>query len=155
MMIKPQKLAIESFKKYGNIVLLPDKDPTSEDETYKFWSDIAHYHIEGRTEIGLCTVYQQDEVILKSLERHLNTPEILIPADASFVLPLLGEDHSSPEAFAVNPGEAVVIEKGIWHGPCIPIQVPTCTYFVIFKHNTPHEDVYFKDIDPIEIDVLR
>jgi ureidoglycolate lyase len=151
--ITPKDISDANFKKYGKIVILPDVKPTSEDKTHKFWSDIAHYHIEGNTEIGLCTVYKQASAVLNSLERHANTPEILIPADASFVLPLQREDENHVEAFAVNPGEAVVIDKGIWHGPCIPRHTSECTYFVIFKHKTPHEDVQFKEIQPVEISI--
>ena len=151
MIITPQQIPIHRFNKYGKIVILPSETPTSQDETYKFWSDVAHYHIEGDTEIGLCTVYKQESTIVNSLERHLNTPEILIPADSSFILPLQRDDEDVLEAFSVNPGEAVVIEKGIWHGPCIPKNSSESSYFVIFRHKTPHEDVYFKEIEPVEI----
>jgi ureidoglycolate lyase len=150
MIIKPQVLSSELFNRYGKVVVLSNEKPTSEDKSYKFWSDIAHYHIDGRTEIGLCTVYKQVKKIITSLEKHDSTPEILVPSDAPFILPLQKNDEV-PEAFIVNPGEAVVIDKGIWHGACIPIHEPESTYFVIFKHGTPHEDVQFKDIESVEI----
>ena len=151
MSIKSQPLKAENFKRFGKIVLLPDNKPTSEDKTYKFWSDIANYHIDGYTEIGLCTVYKQDSIMINGMEKHIETPEILIPADAPFILPLQKDGDDYLEAFKVNPGEAVVIDPGIWHGACIPLGISECTYFVIFKQGTPHKDVYFKDIDPIEI----
>jgi ureidoglycolate lyase len=150
-MINAQQITIENFKNYGKSVLLPSKKPTSENDTYKFWSDIASYHIDGNTEIGLCTVYKQDRAVVDTLEKHNHTPEILIPADAPFILPVQLEGKEDLEAFIVNPGEAVVIEKGIWHGPCIPKHASECTYFVIFKQNTPHTDVHFKDIKLSEI----
>jgi len=151
MSIKSQRLTAENFKKFGKIVSLPEKKPTSEDKTYKFWSDIANYHIDGKTEIGLCTVYKQDSIVINGMEKHNETPEILIPIDAPFILPLQKEGDDSLQAFKVDPGEAVVIDPGIWHGACIPFAVPECTYFVIFKHGTPHQDVYFKEIHPSEI----
>ena len=151
MIITSQQITVDNFDKYGKTVLLPSIKPTSENETYKFWSDIANYHIDGKTEIGLCTVYKQEKEVIKSLEKHNDTPEILIPIDAPFILPLQLEGKEDLEAFVVNPGEAVVIEKGIWHGPCIPRHAPECTYFVIFKQNAPHTDVHFKDITPTKI----
>lgn len=151
MNITSQSLTVENFKRFGKIVVLPEKKPTSEDKTYKFWSDIANYHIDGKTEIGLCTVYKQDSLSISSMERHIKTPEILIPADAPFILPLQKEGDDFPEAFTVHPGEAVVIDPGIWHGACIPLSVSECTYFVIFKQGTPQHDVYFKEINPSEI----
>jgi len=151
MNIKSQPITSENFRRFGKIVSLPQQKPTSEDKTYKFWSDIANYHIEGKTEIGLCTVYKQEPMTVDSLEKHNDTPEILISTNASFILPLQIETDDSPEAFTVKPGEAVVIDSGVWHGACIPIRASECTYFVIFKHDTPNTDVYFKDINPVEI----
>jgi ureidoglycolate hydrolase len=151
MAIKSQPLTVEKFERFGKVVSLPKQKPTSEDKTYKFWSDIANYHIEGKTEIGLCTVYQQEVTIINNLEKHIDTPEILFPVDAPFILPLQKEGDGSPEAFTVIPGEAVVIESGVWHGACIPVGVSECTYFVIFKQDTPQTDVFIKDIEPVEI----
>jgi ureidoglycolate hydrolase len=141
------------FSNFGSFVKLQDAKPTSEDNTYKFWSDIAHYYIEGQTEIGICTVYKQNENTIDGLEMHINTPEILIPIDAPFVLPLLleGDDESKMKAFKVNVGEAVVIKNGIWHGACLPVDKESASYFVIFRLNTPHEDVAKKTISPVTI----
>jgi ureidoglycolate lyase len=151
MIIKSQPIAVENFGRFGKIVSLPQQNPTSEDKTYKFWSDIANYHIDGKTEIGLCTVFKQSTPIIESLEKHNDTPEVLIPADAPFILPLQVDEDMDLEAFTVKPGEAVILDKGVWHGACIPTSASECTYFVIFKHGTPQKDVYFKDIDPVEI----
>jgi len=144
-----------SFRKYGKVVNAPSDAPTSEAKEYKFWSDIADYEIEGETEIGICTVYRQPENILIGLERHINTPEILIPMDAPFILPVLrdGNDEQSPELFKVDIGEAVVIDNGVWHGPCLPYKVNQSSYFVIFKKGTPIDDVDKRNISPIHFEL--
>lgn len=154
MRIKAEHITTENFSKFGRIVSAPKDKPTSEAEDYKFWSDIADYMIEGSTEIGLCTVYKQPKAEISGMERHLNTPEILIPIDAPFVLPLLhdGKAGKEAEAFKVNIGEAVVIDRGVWHGACLPVGKKECTYFVIFKKSTPFEDVEKKQIEMIEIE---
>ncbi|HDT12648.1 MAG TPA: hypothetical protein ENO01_03215 [Candidatus Marinimicrobia bacterium] len=139
--------------RYGTLVKCPQSKPTTEGETYTFWSDIANYHIEGKTEIGLCTVSAPSGNLLSGVERHLYTPEILIPVDAPFALPLLleGDNDQSLKVFRVNVGEAVVIHEGVWHGACIPLDKSSATYFVIFKHKTPFEDVEKKSISNVAV----
>lgn len=153
MTIESKKISAENFRKFGSVVKSPTGKPTSEAADYKFWSDIADYKIEGETEIGICTVYRQKENTITGMERHLNTPEILIPIDGAFVLPLLidGEDISDSEAFTVNIGEAVKINDGVWHGACLPADRAESSYFVIFRKGTPHTDVEKIDINPVEI----
>lgn len=153
MKLKPEKISSENFSKFGKVVTSPKGKPTSEAADYKFWSNIAGYLIEGETEIGICTVYKQPKNEIKGMERHQRTPEILIPIDAPFTLPLLldGEGEDKAKAFQCNIGEAVVINKAVWHGACLPVGKAASSYFVIFRKGTPHDDVEKKEIKTIEI----
>lgn len=151
--IKAQHITESGFSPFGTIVTAPKGQPTSRGADFKFWSDIANYHIAGETEIGLCTVYAQPKQEIAGVERHLRTPELLIPVDAPFVLPLYDDGSVKVEAFRVNVGEAVVINTGVWHGPCLPVGKNQATYFVIFRKGTPHEDVMKKPIDPVQIQI--
>jgi ureidoglycolate lyase len=136
-----------NFRNYGKVVTAPEGKPTSEGVDYRFWSDLANYNIEGDTELGICTVYKQKDMTISAVERHLNTPEILIPIDAPFILPVLQDEGSNVlEYFQVNIGEAVVINKAVWHGPCLPVEKEESSYFVIFKRKTPFEDVQKKSL---------
>lgn len=149
--MKPKKITEDNFKNFGKVVKYPKREPTAHADDYKFWSDIVNYEISGSTEIGICTVYKQHKNIISGMERHLDTPEILIPIDAPFVLPLLRDGEENADAFHVDIGEAVVIDKGVWHGACLPVGKTESSYFVIFKRNTPNADVYKKEIEEIEI----
>ncbi len=151
MTIPSGKPTRSNFSKYGKVVRLPSGKPTSQAKEYKFWSDIADYGIDGETEIGICTVYRQRVRHITGVERHLRTPEILIPIDGPFVLPLLKEGEKNVEAFRFDVGEAVVIEPAVWHGACLPVEKKETSYFVIFRKGTPHEDVEKKSIPRVEI----
>ena len=133
----------------GSAVNAPAGKPTSEANDYRFWSDIASYRIDGETEIGLCTVYRQKTHRVAAVERHLHTPEILIPVDAPFILPLVSGNRV--EAFRVNVGEAIIVNQGVWHAACLPAETAEATYFVIFRKGTPQRDVEKKPIEPAEI----
>jgi ureidoglycolate hydrolase len=153
MKIKTRHISEKNFSPFGRLVTLPKIKPTSEAVDYRFWSDIANYAIDGETEIGICTVYKQRKALITGMERHMRTPEILIPIDGPFVLPLLLDGACEDEAcaFAVDPGEAVVINIAVWHGACLPKGKKQSSYFVIFRRNTPHEDVQKTSVHPFEI----
>ena len=151
--IEPHRITPERFRPYGEVAQPPAAEPTAADDTFSFWSDVASYHIEGDTEIGLCTVHRQAPARVTWVERHARTPELLIPIDAPFVLPVLKEDapDSAVEAFRVNIGEAIVIGQGVWHSACHPVGRDQATYFVIFRRGTPHEDVIKKDVAGVAV----
>jgi len=150
LLLDYQRATSTSFARYGSVVNTPDGSPTAADGSFKYWSDLAHYAVSGETEIGLCTVYQQSEPRVTWMERHDQTPEILIPVDAPFLLPVM-DDRDKVELFRVDPGEAVVIDVSVWHSACIPVGATAATYFVIFRRGTPAEDVIKRDIEALEV----
>jgi ureidoglycolate hydrolase len=154
MTMKAVKATHESFGRFGAVVAIPSTSPTSQGPDYSFWSDIAHFSIPGETEIGICTVYAQPAASVTTMERHLRTPEILVPIDAPVVLPLAtgAIAPEGPAVFRVEPGEAVVVADGIWHGACIPVGKTSASYFVIFRRGTPLDDVQNAPVVPFSID---
>ena len=151
MRIVAQRANPEGMAPYGSVVNAPAHPPTSAGAGYTFWSDIAHYRIEGETEIGLCTVVDRPGEAIDTVERHMRTPEILVPIDGPFVVPLLLEGSAEPSAFRVDPGEAIVIGEGVWHGACLPAGMARSSYFVIFRRGTPAEDVQKKSVVPFYV----
>lgn len=154
MKIKIGEATTESFRKFGSVFKAPRGTPLAVSNLFRYWSDVARYTIEGETEIGWCTVFQQSAMMVSGLERHLQTPELLIPVDAPFVLPVLkdGDPAEKLEAFRVEVGEAVVIGDGVWHAPCIPVGKKESSYFVIFRRGTPSEDVIKREIPAVTLE---
>lgn len=153
MEIKAKIITTENILSFGKAVVGASGAPTSQASDYKFWSDIMSYQIDGETEVGICTVYKQNESTITGMERHLNTPEILIPIDGPFMLPLL-KDKNKPEeteTFILEVGQAVVINEKVWHGACLPYGKEECSYFVIFKKGTPFNDIEKTEISEITI----
>src|SRR4051812_47423313 len=95
MRITAQHATPDSIAKFGKVVNPPNGIPTAEQPEYKFWSNISSYLIQGETEVGICTVYRQPKPEVSIVERHMHTPEILIPIDAPFILPLMEEDGAA------------------------------------------------------------
>jgi ureidoglycolate hydrolase len=153
MEIKAKIITSENILSYGKAVVGASGAPTSQASDYKFWSDIISYQIDGETEVGICTVYKQSESTITGMERHLNTPEILIPIDGPFMLPLLIDENKpeETETFILEVGQAVVINEKVWHGACLPYGKEECSYFVIFKKGTPFNDIEKTEISEILI----
>lgn len=149
--IYPKRINTDNYAGFGHLARVPSDKPLAADESFKYWSDAAHYQIDGETEIGYCTVYRQDEDVVEWMERHDRTPEILIPIDRSFLLPVMSED-GVVHAFRAEPGEAVVIRPSVWHSACKPVGADEASYFVIFRRGTPQEDVTKKDIKHVMIE---
>lgn len=145
-----QRISPERFARFGSVAQTPGENPTAKTAGFSYWSDIAHYHIDGETEIGYCTVYQPDLPRVTWFERHDRTPEVLVPIDAPFILPVMDED-GEVAAFRAEPGEAVVIGTGVWHSACLPVGRKQATYFVVFRRGTPAEDVTKRDVDAVHL----
>lgn len=149
MTINARRVTPDNFAAFGKVVQPSTHDALVSTDFFRYWSDIACYHVEGETEIGYCTAYKNPNALVMWMERHLRTPEVLIPADAPFVLPVMLRD-GEVAAFRVEPGEAVVLRSGAWHSACIPACSGSASYFVIFRRGTPHDDV-----DKCEIPIVR
>lgn len=139
----------ENFERFGSVARLAGESALATTEQFQYWSDHAHYGIEGETEIGFCRIYALEGSRVDWMERHERTPEVLIPIDRPFILPVMVDGDVA--AFQVNPGEAVVIGQNVWHSACLPVGGDEATYFVIFRRGTPHEDVIKSEIDAVTI----
>ncbi len=152
--VKVKKLTASSFAKFGKIADAKIKPPLVDAENLKFWTTIATYTVDGETEIALCQVKKSVDSV-GMLERHVKTPEILVPIEGDFILPVapagnLQDSAETPEAsdveaFLVHSDQAVVMEKGVWHTAPIPIGKET-SFFVIFRKETTKQDVVFKKL---------
>ncbi len=147
--IRPVRITSDNFSRYGRLARLPETDPLAATDQFKFWSDAAFFETSDQTEIGFCTVFARPDETVAWMERHARTPEVLIPIDGPFVLPVFDGDRV--EAFRVEPGEAVVIGTNVWHSACIPVGAAKATYFVIFRRGTPHEDVFKTEVEPVRV----
>ena len=148
--LTPQRATPEAFARFGSVAAAPTGPPAAGDDTFRYWSDLAHFRIDGETEIGVCTVYKQDAPRVTWMERHARTPEVLVPLDAPFLLPVM-DGSGAAELFRVEPGEAVVIADGVWHGACLPARGDAATYLVVFRRGTPAEDVEMRDIPDLTV----
>lgn len=144
--VKAKKLTAESFSKFGKVVEIPGT--LDETKTVNYWGTLATFKVEGESEVGVCLV-KKNLNRLDSMERHVKTPEVLVPIDGDFVLPVaLSKDLEDPderpnaenvEAFYVNDKQCLVMAEGVWHWAPFPVG-EQASFFVIFKKETSKND---------------
>lgn len=148
--IEAQQLTAEAFQPYGRVFKPPTDRPLAESDAFSFWSDVVHFEINGEAEVGWCVVRAHDAPI-DWFEKHDRTPELLIPVDAPMILPVMDAD-ANVAAFRVDVGQAVIINRNVWHSACIPAGgAASASYFVIFRRGTPAEDVMKTEVQDFRI----
>ena len=154
MIVRARNLTAEAFSKFGRVIEVPNSKPLVERENVKFWGTIATFKVDGEAEIGICVV-KKDSNILKFMERHVQTPEVIIPIKGDFVLPVaisknLDDRDEYPkaedvEAFYIRDEQALILNKGVWHYAPLPVE-NKASFFVIFKKETTRRDLDVKEI---------
>lgn len=147
--IDVQRATPSTFAPYGHVAARPAGEPLASDEQFSYWSDVAAFDADGAVEIGYCTVRRRREERIGWMERHAMTPEVLVPTDGAIVLPVMQEGVVA--AFRIEPGQAVVIARGVWHSACIPAAAEEATYLVLFRRGTPAHDVIKREIDAVTV----
>jgi len=145
--VKAKKLTAESFSKFGKVVEIPRT--LDETKTVNYWGTLATFKVEGQSEVGVCIV-KKNSNRMDSMERHVKTPEVLVPIEGDFVLPVaLSKDLEDPderpsaenvEAFYVNDKQCLVMAEGVWHWAPFPAW-EQASFFVIFKKETSKSDM--------------
>ena len=160
MFVKVIKAYQDKFQKYGQLVMLPDVPMPLGPREIQFWPRLARYHIEGETEVGICRCFERRRRI-ENLERHKETPEILISVDGDFLIPIAPANQAENEngrlavrkiqILHIPSGVAVILARGIWHWAVWPHRRKSVTYQVIFKLGTPTADCEKRDlVEPVE-----
>jgi len=148
--LKPIILTEDSIKGYGYLLHESTKEPTFNNEQFKFTGDVYKFAAEGEMTVGIL-VSRKREMKLECLERHMQTVEILVELenDAVIFLAKPSEQDDKIEdikAFCLKQGQAVVLNKGTWHWVPYPFGKAECKTLVIFKEGTATNDCEIKDI---------
>ena len=151
MEIQVKKLNADVFKKFGQIVQLPPaQQPTMAGDCFAYFKQQAVFNIEGQTEIGILKI-KKHNMNFSQMEKHIQTPEILVSLDGAFILPVAPPSEDAPmpeqiEAFKVPQNHAVVMDPSCWHWLPNPADKDEITIMVIFKDNTSQDDLVIQDL---------
>ncbi|MEI6875451.1 MAG: ureidoglycolate lyase [Spirochaetota bacterium] len=140
--VQAKKLSVEGFKPYGWALLRPDKPADIESASLRYWHDMVDLSNLGR--LGTMGFMQMKRIPIScvTLQALPNSIEMYLSLDGKpslfFVAP--GDrsgkapDEARIEAFILEGGGSVIVEKGIWH--VAPFPLSETSDFALGLHNT-------------------
>ena len=97
-------------------------------------------------------------VEVDSMERHMSTEEVLFAGDKPIILSIANSDpYGMPQAkdvvsLLMEPGDLVVMKRGIWHDACHAVEGHAQYYFLSYSNGDPDETAW-KQIQPAAVQV--
>jgi len=151
MVIK--SLTNQEFSEYGSVLSIPNLNETKTDEL-TYWKGISTCEM-GHMTTGLLRVNPRKPII-KELERHNNTTEIVSVLSGSGIMYFAKPDESpekSVQAFQVKQGESFSMFPGTWHSLIIPENNKNVDLLILFKEGTEDSDLDFRQLsEPLTIE---
>ncbi len=131
-LIKAKPLTAETYQKYG--VLIESKTsmkPDVERKYLNYWGDMYDLDFDSGATTGVLEMFRQENFVINQLERHVTGPEIFIPVEGVSIMAFApAGDNNNPddkpnidevELFIVDGTQGLVIERGVWHFPPLPV----------------------------------
>ncbi|UOQ86994.1 ureidoglycolate lyase [Gracilibacillus salinarum] len=128
------------FEPYGRSFEIPSSPPSKRGEGWDCWSYVANMNASTNVGVGIVKTLKRP-LIVDEMERHVSREEILVPLYAPIIQPVgLFKDNSDPEekpeitsvkCFLIEPGQGIILSKGIWHSPAYALEKDTDYLFFI------------------------
>ncbi len=140
--IDVEKLSQDRFERFGKIISLTNGCPVAANKEITYWDKVSELQMGRTTSTGILEIYRREKIVTQ-MERHKNSPEIMIGIEGDSVVLFgkpggrAGEDLA---AFVIRQGEAVAMHEGTWHWSPFPLD-DIGRILVIFKSGTPDDDL--------------
>ena len=156
--IKAVALTSENFKEYGQILSMSKGEPMADNEEFAYWGKITELAMTEKVSTGFL-VCQKREGLVKNLERHTTTPEIMVALEGDSLVcmakpeSIVGADRIERiQVFHVRQGQAFVMHTGTWHWIPFPVDSEESKFLIIFASGTENADLEIRELpDPIQI----
>lgn len=150
MNIPLQELTPEAFAPFGEVIQMPARSQDADGAGWKWWGDLALLPADGVYAVGYLDL-KPNPLAFDWAERHMQTVEMLIPSGGDCVVYVGPADYpETPErlpelerfrAFRLSEGQAILLDKGVWHGAPLAIE-KTLKVIVLLLEHTGSRDGY-------------
>jgi ureidoglycolate hydrolase len=134
MRLPIQALTSDAFAPFGEVIELPRRAADATGPGWQWWGETTLLAADSRPYgIGYLAL-QPADLRFDWAERHMRSPEMLIPAGGDCLIYVGPPEHpEEPEllppldrfqVFRVRQGQAVLLHPGTWHGAPLAIDVP-------------------------------
>lgn len=150
--LKAIELTNDNFKDYGYIISSSNSNPMADNDEFLYLGKVSELNMSGNTSTGILIAHKR-EYLIKKLERHVNTPEILVALEGDSIIclakPALEENDKVEgfKAFYIKQGDAFAMHAGTWHWIPIPVSAENSKFLVLFASGTEDNDLVVKDLE--------
>jgi ureidoglycolate lyase len=143
MKLKIEDLTVESFAPFGEVIMQPGRSQDAQGPGWSWWGE--NYVMSGGDRnyaIGYLDL-QPAELSFNWAERHMHSDELLIPMGGECLVYVGPPDHSNEpmrlpsldrfRVFRLQPGQGVLLGKGVWHGAPMALDKPLNVAVLLLK----------------------
>ena len=141
-----------TIRRYGRILSESTAEPSAREAEFLYWSQTSVLTLDQPLSTGLLVCHPR-KPYLSQLERHVDTPEVLVALDGDSIICLAAPDEEpavrTPEslaAFKVTQGQAFVMNSGTWHWIPFPTEQRQTKFLVAFATDTESNDLEVVDL---------
>jgi ureidoglycolate lyase len=151
--IEVRELTKESFKPFGCLVEVPEKEPDITRGNLEWWGNLYDLSFSDTSSLGFLRIIR-NHFRVDYLERHVKAPEIFIPIRGTGIMPfapasLAEESKAVPDetaltAFLLDGTKGLVVDPGVWHSPGIALS--DALDFILTVRKDTSDDIDIKKI---------
>jgi ureidoglycolate hydrolase len=143
----PEKLSIQSFKLYGEVIGTHDNKPDMETETFDYWHnemDLSNFTV--KTTCGWLDLKPKG-FLVNNLQRLPRSDEGYLATDSNIsFIPVAPNDpktnlpdYDKLRIFVIEKGMGVIVKKDTWHWAPFPL-TKVCTFVLLVRSECFIED---------------
>lgn len=145
--VRAEPLTQDEVKPYGRMIAVPEGHAADfSGEGWQCWVPLAELEDGLQWQAGLVRSAARP-LTVSEMESHLERPEAVFALDRPLVqtvaLPdavnLSIPDVRTVKAFVVQPGQGILMEKGIWHGVGLPAGPEGAVYLFLLGSGELYE----------------
>lgn len=162
MNLTVQELTAAAFAPFGRVVAQPDRGSDATGPGWQWWAETTLLPGDARPYAFGYLRLQPDSRRVDWAERHMQSPEVVIPLGGDCLVYVGPPDHPEEptrlpalerfQVFRVRSGQGVVLRPGVWHGAPLAVDAPLAA-MVLLLQGTGQADTHvahFADT-PLEI----
>ena len=157
MELKALPLTQENFKDYGYVLDSTQEPPMADNAEFRYWGKVTKLKMGEVVSTGVLFGHMREPVV-KSLERHLKTPEVMVAYEGDSLIcvakPMANSDKiEDVRVFVIKQGQAFAMHAGTWHWVPFPTNDKMCKFLVMFASETEANDMDVRNL-PEEIRIF-
>ena len=153
-----QPISKEAFAPYGEYYNLQEEQNIQKELFLKYKT--KEYIVGKPLKFGITVCKNEKSFVVDSMERHLSSEEVQFAGSKPIILSVADSDpwgnpkEDDVASFLLNPGDAIVLKKGIWHDACHCVDGETMYFFLSYTNGEPSETTWLSVVpDPVSVDL--